>query len=102
MTGALMRAAQGLLTCQTAAAACAGIRRSGATDHPADFLDTRARAHLYVDDTAVALAGEDCDIVESFDILLLFFLIMGAPVAWSKVALHDGSAGPLRWIWRRF
>ena len=98
VTAALMRTAQGILTCLTDAAACAGSRHGSPSDHPADYLDARARAHLYVDDAAVALAGDDQDIIESFDLLLLFFLVMGAPVAWSKVALHDGSAGPVRWI----
>ena len=64
-----------------------------------DFLDASVRMHLYVDDAAVAIAGTPDEIVEAFDLLLLFLLVLGAPIAWSKVALHPiFAADPVRWI----
>ena len=73
ITATLLRIAQGLLTCHADAASCAGGRhRSGFSDHAGDYLEARARAHLYVDDAAIALAGEGGDASESFDVFILF------------------------------
>ena len=92
-----MRLGQALLT------ACRDLQEGAAAalvDEPdAAFADAAARAHLYVDDAAVALCGEPEEVEEAFDLLLLVWLIMGAPISWPKVALTPITAEtPARWI----
>ena len=97
VTSALMRAGQALL-------ATRADRAAGHPPHQDDdsepYLRATARLHLYVDDAAVLLAGSPGDVTESFDLLLLFWLLVGAPIAWPKVCLHPlGLAHPpCRWI----
>ena len=99
VTAAIMRIAQAVLSTYDDYAACAGSRRpAGEELEPVDFLPARARAHLYVDDAALALSGSPDDMHESFDVFLMLLLVLGAPIAWPKVALHDVAAGPVRWI----
>ena len=99
ITAALMRMAQTLLTTYDEYTASAGSRRTARMDvEPADCLEARARAHLYVDDAALALAGTEEEVHESFDVFLLFLLVMGAPISWGKVSLHPVLADPVRWI----
>ena len=95
VTSVLMRLAQALLTsCQDWASS------SGARDaDTADFIDASARCHPYVDAAAAAFRGPREDVEEAFDILLLLWLVLGAPIAWAKVSLQEISASqPTRWI----
>ena len=45
------------------------------------------RLQLYVDDTIVTLLGALGVVVLAFDLLLLLWLCLGAPIAWKKVWL---------------
>merc|ERR1712051_345782 len=63
------------------------------------FLDAYARCHLYVDDAAAAFSGAQEEIEEAFDLLLLSWLVLGAPLSWPKVSLAPVAAdAPARWI----
>ena len=99
ITSVVMRLAQAVLTAFDDLPDSAGSRHLRSQPlELADCLEARCRAHLYVDDAAVVLEGLDEDIFESFDTFLLLLLALGAPIAWSKVALHAIAAGPVRWI----
>ena len=93
VTSALMRAGQALLA-----------SRRDLEEHrirSSSGLDATARIHLHVDDAAGTFLGRPAATQESFDALLLFWLIMGAPLSWPKVSLEPvASAGapPFRWI----
>ena len=93
-----MRAGQALLT--TRADHAASRPDQPETCRPGPYVATTARAHLYVDDAAAIFSGSAAGVVESFDLLLLFWLILGAPLSWPKVSLSTlgGSQGPCRWI----
>ena len=63
------------------------------------FVEVAARCHLYVDDAAAAFCGPLEDVEEAFDLLLLTWLVLGAPISWPKVALAPILAEtPARWI----
>ena len=65
----------------------------------AAVLDATSRSHLYVDDAAIASRGEPECTQEAFDVLLLVWLVLGAPISWPKVALHRVTqTTPTRWI----
>ena len=63
ITSMIMRFAQAILT-------CAGDVAADGADQldPADFIDTTVRSRLYVDDTAIAMAGGADDVHEAFDL----------------------------------
>ena len=48
-----------------------------------------ARAQLYVDDPAVVFAASSGTMSQAVDLLLLWWLCLGIPLAWPKGALHD-------------
>ena len=51
-------------------------------------LDATSRIHLYVDDAAGTFLGQPAATQERFDLLLLFWMVLGAPLAWPKVSLE--------------
>ena len=57
----------------------------------------RARLQLYVDDPAVAVAGKPSEIEASIDILLVWWLCLGLPLAWQK-GLMTPATTPYTWI----
>ena len=97
ITAVLMRLGQAILTARHDLRGDAATGLAEESDEA--FVDAAARAHLYVDDAAVALCGEPEEVEEAFDLLLLAWLIMGAPISWPKVALTPITAEtPARWI----
>ena len=94
VTSVLMRLGQAILTTRSDHAAAGGAALSSSS-----YLNGRSRLQLYVDDAAGAFAGPPPDIEQSFDVLLLLWLVLGAPIAWPKVSLNwVDTGGPLRWI----
>ena len=68
-----------------------------ATEH--GDLDVEASAQLYVDDTIIAILGALHCAVLAFDCILLWWLALGAPIAWTKVTLlHVGVGSAHRWV----
>ena len=55
------------------------------------------RAQLYVDDPAVCARGSPEGVEEAFDILLLWWLVLGLPLAWKKGSVHMNEQ-PYDWI----
>ena len=97
LTAVLMRLGQAILTARRELQG--ELAQSLAEESDAAFADAAARAHLYVDDAAIALCGGRAEIEESFDLLLIVWLIMGAPISWPKVALTPIAVDhPARWI----
>ena len=96
LTSILMRAAQATLTSAT--------DRTDDVEHSPrglpEFAAATSRLHLYVDDAAALFAGAVPATEECFDLLLLLWLTLGAPIAWPKVVLTclDGAPAPCRWI----
>ena len=98
VTAALMRAAQALLTTRGDFEQSSG-GRGRQEECAAPFAAAVTRLHLYVDDAVAAFRGRLDDITEAFDLLLLLWLALGAPVAWPKVSLEAlGGETPSRWI----
>ena len=66
---------------------------------PDDFTNrlALARSQLYVDDTSLAVAGEERKIGATIDLYVLWLLLLGVPIAWAKGELTFGST-PHRWI----
>ena len=94
VTSVLMRLGQAILTTRADRAAA-----GGASPSSGPFLAARSRLQLYVDDAACAFSGAAGAITIAFDVLLLLWLTLGAPIAWPKVALAwVDCSGPLRWI----
>ena len=68
-----------------------------ATEH--GDLDVEASAQLYVDDTIIAILGALHCAVLAFDCILLWWLALGAPIAWTKVTLLPVGVGSAhRWV----
>jgi len=49
------------------------------------------RLQLYVDDPIAAVAGRASDVTRTIDILTLWWLVLGVPLAWKKGALSWGE-----------
>ena len=95
VTSVLMRIGQAVLTSRQEWATRS--RDPGGKNH--DYIDASARCHLYVDDAAAAFRGSREDIEEAFDLLILLWLVMGAPISWPKVGLQlVDESRPTRWI----
>ena len=56
----------------------------------------RVRSQLYVDDPAITARGHLEDIQLAFDLVLLWWLVLGIPLAWAKGAT---SAGTDKHVW---
>lgn len=96
LTASLMRAGQAMLSSRADWEASAGAGGAGSgTGH---FVSAKVRLQLYVDDAAGIFSGARGDVIEAFDLLLLLWLVLGAPISWSKVALEQLDKGPCRWI----
>ena len=63
--------------------------------------ETTARGQLYVDDPAVVFAAPVDKIMLAVDVLLLWWLVLGIPLAWAKGCLHDANE-PYEWIGVRY
>ena len=97
VTSVLMRLVQAILTARRDLQGPSGDEL--AQEEDCAFLDAAARCHLYVDDAAAAFCGSREEVEEAFDLLLLMWLVMGAPIAWPKVGLEAVTSGaPTRWI----
>jgi hypothetical protein len=57
----------------------------------------RGRLQLYVDDPIISLVGSAAAINRSLDLVLLWWLCLGIPLAWNKGRVID-SAKPYTWI----
>eukprot|EP00971_Amphidinium_carterae_P195836 3886184-Amphidinium_carterae.1 len=51
--------------------------------------------NTYMDDPAAVLKGSECDAVLNAELLILFWLCLGVPLAWHKGVL---TAGPHLWV----
>ena len=56
-----------------------------------------ARGQLYVDDPAVVFCGSPADVNRGIDLLILWWLVLGFPLAWKKGSITDFSDEHL-WI----
>ena len=50
---------------------------------------TIVKGQLYVDDPVVCARGPREEVLKSFDLLLLWWLVLGLPLAWKKGSLHE-------------
>ena len=50
------------------------------------------RAQLYVDDAIFAILGCRVQVTEAFDLILILWLLLGAPISWPKVLLREVSS----------
>ena len=53
---------------------------------PDDF-----KSQLYVDDPAITVAGSPEVVMGALDVVLLWWLVLGLPLAWKKGALYKDS-----------
>ena len=63
--------------------------------------DELVRSQLYVDDPAITVGGATADIHKKIDLLLLWWLVLGIPLAWKKGSLHFDQE-PHEWIGVRY
>ena len=57
----------------------------------------RGRLQLYVDDPVVSIVGTNREVQASFGVLLLWWVALGVPLAWSKGSLVEAADG-YSWI----
>ena len=50
--------------------------------------DELVRSQLYVDDPAITVGGSKAEIQRKTDLILLWWLVLGIPLAWNKGSLH--------------
>ena len=97
ITAVLMRLGQAMLTARRDLDASSQTDAAEVADDA--YIDAAARCHLYVDDAAAAFRGEPEEVEEAFDLLILAWLILGAPISWPKVGLTPVTLdSPTRWI----
>ena len=58
---------------------------------------TWLRGQLYVDDPAIVAKGPKGTVEQEFDVLLMWWLVLGLPLAWKKGATYFGQV-PHQWI----
>ena len=86
VVGVLMRSGQALLP-------------RGHVEVSDDDLPVEAAGHLYVDDAIFSILGKMEHVVEAFDIILSWWLVLGAKLSWTKVVLICTDTCHLhRWI----
>ena len=66
--------------------------------HPDTDVLAQGRIQLYVDDPIVTITGSEAQRQLSVDILLLWWLCLGVPLAWRKGTLCPATH-PHTWIW---
>ena len=49
----------------------------------------RGRLQLYVDDPVVSMSGTELEIERSFDLIILWWLVLGVPLSWKKGSVVD-------------
>ena len=59
---------------------------------PRSSTGPRVRSQLYVDDPAITARGEPDDIQLAFDLILLWWLVLGIPLAWAKGATSESGS----------
>ena len=70
-------------------------------DNPDESPIAQGRLQLYVDDPALTLRGSADQQQVAIDAVLLWWLCLGIPLAWSKGAYMDGRT-PHEWIGVKF
>ena len=55
------------------------------------------RLQLYVDDPVVSVRSKKTEAHETFDLVIVWWLVLGIPLSWKKGSLSEGSL-PHRWI----
>ena len=61
----------------------------GKPDHKAQQHGPRGRLQLYVDDPVIAVAGSPADVAVLFDVILVWWMLLGIPHVLAQGILTD-------------